>query len=326
MINLSFIVVNYNGLRWLDKFFESFKSQTDKNYEIIFVDNNSSDDSVKYVKSLKDNRINIVPLKENKGFATGNNIGISNAKYNHLCLINNDVWFEKSFIEKLKTFYVNNNYDVIAPNEANYDKSSKHNRNYTIDMLGHCVWIDNPKDNINSFYLQGICLMFNKNLYYETGGLDNDFFMYFEETDWFWRLNLLKKTYTYVPNLYIYHKGSGSTGSGIKANSFLWRNQNTLQMLLKNYGIVMLIILLPLYFLQNLFEIFGLIILGKTKIAKTYIYGYIFNFKYLKRTIIKRRIIQKSRLVNDFQIIKKMYKYPGKLKHLYEFYKNNKSL
>jgi hypothetical protein len=77
-------------------------------------------------------------------------------------------------------------------------------------------------------------------------------FYVYEEADWFWRLNLLKK-FKQIPNLYVYP--AGTNGYGINYKSSLWRNQNTLQMILKNYSFSSLAFIIPLYFLQNKAEI-----------------------------------------------------------------------
>src|SRR4030042_5307912 len=107
----------------------------------------------------------------------------------------------------------------------------------------------------SSFYLSGVCLFFTKKFYWQTKGLDDDFFMYGEDWDWFWRLRLFDKKIFQINGLKVYHAGAGSTGSGIKYLSFLWRNQNSLQMLLKNYRWFNLLWVLPIYFIQNIFEI-----------------------------------------------------------------------
>lgn len=313
---VSVIIVNYNGKKWLKKCFDSLLAQTYQNFEIIFVDNNSKDDSIHFLeKNYKDNRIKIIRNTKNSGFAGGNNLGIQKAKGEYILLLNNDVWVEKYFLDKIFKFYTNNKYDVVAPWEDGYESHKKYKYSLTIDLLGHPCWFEYKKN--RSFYLMGVCLFFKKNFYIETKGLDNNFFMYFEETDWFWRLNLLDKKYSYVKDLFVNHAGSGSSSKEIiKHNSFLWRNQNTLQMLLKNYSLLSLIFVIPLYLTQNIIEMVAFLIILKPKISLTYLQGWLFNIKYLRRTLKKRRWIQSNRTINDLEIMKKMYLRSGKLRHL----------
>src|SRR2546429_2885123 len=316
---VSIVIVNWNGKKWLKKCLDSLLEQTYKNIEIIVVDNDSNDDSVEYLKRNYP-QVKVIESKENLGFAGGNNLGIKNAKGNLVLLINNDTWVEKDFLTELVDFYNRNKYDLVAPSEAKYDGEKRDPYITRIDPLGHPIYLEGKAyKQEQNFYLSGVCVLFSKDLYQTTKGLDNNFFMYFEEIDWFWRLNLLNKKSTHVDSIYIYHAGAGSTGKGIKYLSFLWRNQNTLQMLLKNYSWYNLVWVVPLYLIQNLIEFLFFLIILKPKIAMSYPLGIWFNIKYLNRTLQKRKWIQEHRKVGDRKIMGKMYLGPGKLKHLLNF-------
>lgn len=76
---VSIIIVNYNGKYHLEKCLASLMKINYKNYEIILVDNNSTDTSVEYVKNTYP-KITIIKLNDNYGFAEPNNIGAKNAK------------------------------------------------------------------------------------------------------------------------------------------------------------------------------------------------------------------------------------------------------
>lgn len=323
MIKVSIIIVNYNGQKWLKKCFDSLMVQTYKNFEIILVDNNSSDYSIGFLeKNYKDKRIKIIKHKENSGFAGGNNVGIKEAKGEYILFLNNDTWVEEDFIQNIVGFYQNNKYDVVAPYERSYDKDKTFSPyKISIDFLGHPIYFRKNISNKKEVFLSGVSLFFSKSLYYETKGLDNNFFMYFEEIDWFWRLNLLKKTFAHIPDTYVYHHGAGSTGDGIKYLSFLWRNQNTLQMLLKNYSILTLIFILPIYFIQNILEIIFFLIILKPQISLSYLQGWYFNIKFLKRTLSQRKWVQNNRKISDLKIMQKMFTGSAKFKHLLEFFK-----
>lgn len=321
-INLSVITVNWNGLKWLDRFLDSLKKQTFKNFEIIVVDNGSTDGSIEFIK-IKYPKVRIIESKNNLGFSGGNNLGIKVAKGKYILLINNDVWIKKDFLEKFYNFYLRSNLDIVSVREAKYDGTIYPYYISKLDFLGHPVFLfnDRYKDK-ESFYLSGVCLIFSKKLYKESKGLDDNFFMYSEDTDWFWRLNLLKKTMGFADGIYIYHAGAGSTGSGIKYNVFLWRNENTLQMLLKNYKWYSLSWILPIYIIQNCLEILFFLVLGKTKISLSYIEGWIFNIKNFNRTMKERNWVQRNRKVGDLEIMKRMYMGFGKLNHLYAYISN----
>ena len=319
---ISVIIVNWNGRKWLEKLLYTLKVQTYKNFEIIVVDNSSADDSVSFLKK-KFKEIKLIENLENFGFAKGNNLGIKEAKGKYILLINSDTWVEKEFLSKLIKFYEKNTFDVISPREAKYNGDKYKPYISKIDILGHPIYLfgDNYL-NKESFYLTGSCLFFPKKIYKDTKGFDDNFFMYNEEVDWFWRLNLLNKNYSYVNDIFIYHASGGSTGSGLKYNTFLWRNQNTLQMLLKNYSLLTLMFILPLYLIQNIFETFIFLVILKPQIAYSYLEGWIFNIRSIKKIINERKWIQNKRLINDFQLMEKMYFGSAKLHHLLNHLEN----
>jgi len=316
---ISIIIVNYNGKKWLKKVLDSLSCQTYKNFEIIFVDNKSIDESVEFVAENYP-KVNIIKSEKNLGFSGGNNLGIKVAKGEYILLLNNDTWLDNNFLEKIVTFYEKSNYDIVCAVEADY--YTKECQVYTnlLDPFGHYVYIKGG-DGSREFYLSASCLFFNKNIYYETRGLDENFFMYAEDWDWFWRIQLLGKKIFKINDLKFYHLGAGSTGTGIKYHSFLWRNQNALQMLLKNYRWYNLLWVLPIYFAQNIVEIIFFLITFKPKIAYSYIEGWAFNIKNFKKIMDKRKWVQENRKVGDWGIIKKMYVGFAKFRHLVNFYK-----
>jgi hypothetical protein len=316
---ISIIILNYNGKQWLKKLLDSLLCQTYQNFEIILIDNASTDDSVEFINSnYNDAKIKIVKSNNNLGFAGGNNLGIENSSGKYVLLANNDIWLKTDFLEKAVVFYQANNFDVVAPYEKDYaDKKESKKYTATIDLFGHPIGLE-PEEK-KSFYLSGACLFFEKKLYEDSLGLDSNFFMYSEEVDWFWRLNLLKKSYSHIDGLFFHHAGAGTTGSGVRYSTFLWRNQNILQMLLKNYQWFNLFWILPLYFIQNIFEIIFFAIILKPKIAYSYIQGWWFNALNLRKILQKRTWIQKNRLVGDFEIMQKMYLGFAKMRHLLAF-------
>jgi len=309
---ISIIITNWNGKKWLKKCLDSFKKQTYKNYEIIFVDNASTDDSLEFVKK-KYPLVKIIKNKENYGFSRGNNMGIKNSSGELILLLNNDTWVEKNFLEQLYLQYIKLDIDVLSAHESAYFKSKERLKikDYiiTLDPLGQMLYLKkNKKTSLKKdFYLNGCCLFFSRKFYLETKGLDDDFFMYCEDTDWFWRLNLLNKKFTYANKIYVYHAVGGSSSHGLNYYKFLWINQNNLQMILKNYSLSTLLFILPIYLIENIFEIIFLLIILKPKIASSYIRGWLYNLKILPKTLKKRKYIQSIRKVSDLEIMKKMY-------------------
>jgi GT2 family glycosyltransferase len=321
---ISIIIVNYNSKKWLKKLFDSLRSQTDKNFEIILVDNKSQDDSVEFV-SENYPEVKIVISEKNLGFAGGNNLGIKESQGEYTLLLNQDIWIEPDFLERFTRYFKEHNFDVISTLESYYDrKEIKVKDFYTrIDPLGYTISLPKKADE-DQFNLCGFCLLFKKELYEKTKGLDSNFFMYIEEIDWFWRLKLLGKKIGLAENLCVYHDG-GTSSREMRYFTFLCRNQNIPQMIIKNYAWYNLIWVLPLYVLQNIFEIIFFLVMGKGKIAWSYPEGWFFVVKNLPKIMRERAWVQKNRKVGDWEIMKKYFYWGNaKLIHLISYYKNGK--
>jgi GT2 family glycosyltransferase len=109
---ISIIIVNWNGLAHLPELIQSLKNQTFKNFEVIFVDNNSSDGSVKFI-SQHFPEARVIALNNNTGFAHANNVGLDHAKGTLIALLNNDTKVKNDWLQNL--FYtIKNNKECVA--------------------------------------------------------------------------------------------------------------------------------------------------------------------------------------------------------------------
>jgi GT2 family glycosyltransferase len=97
---VSIIIVNFNGRHHLDDLFDSLKGQSYKNYEIIFIDNNSTDQSVTFTKNQLP-EATVIQLRENIGFADACNVGQELARGEYLALLNNDTIVDRDWLREL---------------------------------------------------------------------------------------------------------------------------------------------------------------------------------------------------------------------------------
>jgi GT2 family glycosyltransferase len=158
MKNTAVIIVNWNGRHLLEQCLQSLVKQTYQNFKIVLVDNGSTDDSVGFVQK-KFPQVQIVELRENTGFARGNNIGISvalkNKSIKNIILLNNDTKVEKIFIEKLIVAVDNNilnkknnnRIGVLAPKMLLWQKN---NSQKIIDAIGAETILDGRGYNIGN--------------------------------------------------------------------------------------------------------------------------------------------------------------------------------
>ncbi len=115
---LSVIVVNYNAKYFPRMCVEALqKSKTDFDFEIIFVDNASSDESVDYLeKASNDEEIRLIKSDKNLGYGQGNNLGVSNAKGEFILICNPDIFVKEDTLQKMMHYLEkHNDIAILAP-------------------------------------------------------------------------------------------------------------------------------------------------------------------------------------------------------------------
>lgn len=258
--DVSVIVVNWNAGSYLEQTINSLSDNSkDINYEIIVIDNNSdkTDESYKYLDKILE-RINVTVIKsgENLGFAKANNIGMSIAKGRNLLILNPDIIMHNNVVKVLSD-YLDNNIDtaMVGPKVLNVDGSFQQpclrGKPYPKDTLfhiiglaktfpncaalnGYALWHLN-RDEINECgALSGCCMMVKKSLFDEIGGMDEEFFMYQEETDWGLRTNAVNKKIIYNPNAVVTHY-QGVTTKKVKIKSIWIFTQSMMKFFKKHF-------------------------------------------------------------------------------------------
>ena len=100
MYEVSVIIPNFNGKKYLKDCLDSMRKQDCENFEVILVDNGSEDGSTDYVREVYP-EVQVIALKENTGFCTAVNTGIKVSTGSYVILLNNDTIAEPSFVSSL---------------------------------------------------------------------------------------------------------------------------------------------------------------------------------------------------------------------------------
>lgn len=218
---IAVVIVNYNGMEDTAACIESIKkSDGTAELKIILVDNASTENEALKIQKLYPDIITI-RNEENCGFSAGNNIGIKAALEDgckFIMLLNNDTVISPDMIELLRKECTTNT--VVIPKMLYYSKPE------TIWYDGGEInrWTGNAKnsnmgkldDRSNSIryctFATGCCMMINAAVFHNVGLLDEDYFMYCEDTDFCIRLSQASVQIKYVPAAKLWHKVSSSTG------------------------------------------------------------------------------------------------------------------
>lgn len=322
---ISVIIVNWNGKKWLANCFEDLKNQTNQNYEIIFVDNASSDDSVIFIKQNYPN-VHIVENQKNLGFAAGNNSALPIARGEYILLLNNDTRIPPNYLENFIGAFLNNPKIGAA--------QSKIIRMDNPDLLDSCgsFWTNTTllyhygvgkkqslkkyNDAFPVFTNKGASMLISRKLVDEIGLFDDDFWCYYEETDFCHRVWLAGYECWYLPTSEISHAIGGTSvkfkNSEIHFNNF----KNKLLSYLKNFEVKTLLRVIPIFLILSIGISFLWIAQGYFSNAYAIYRALIWNIVHFKNTLNKRYVIQKKRVVSDKAIFLKTRRTPN-LKYYY---------
>ena len=238
-MDLSIIILNYNSADYLKKCLESInKSDFDKFiYEIIVVDNNSTDNSIKLAKSLNISNIKYLILNTNKGFAYGNNQGltIANPKSKYVLFLNPDTLVEKDTLKKMIDFFKENKKVDAATCRIDLVLTKKMqpecHRGFPTPWRSFCYFSHIiklfPKSKLFSGYFLGYLditvphpieacvgafLMIKREVGQAIGWWNEKYFFYGEDLDFCYRLKQHNYNLYFYPHTKIFHFQGVSSG------------------------------------------------------------------------------------------------------------------
>jgi len=237
-MKLSIIILNYKSLGLVKNCLKAIKDLSlDLNYETIVVDNNSKDDSVKYIEENYFD-VKLIKSAKNMGFSGGNNLGIRQAQGEYVLILNPDILVLSKAIETMIEFMDQHpQAGICGPKLINPDGSLQYScsrwpdwhlpfyrRSYFSRTKIAQNWIDNylmkdwnHKTDSPIDWLFGACLMIRQVAIKEVGLLDERYFMYMEDLDWcrrFWGKNW---EVWYLPQAEVihYHHRESAIGFGL---------------------------------------------------------------------------------------------------------------
>lgn len=235
------VILNFNGRNFLEKFLPSVTSYS-VNHTIVVADNNSTDDSVSFVKSYYPT-VTIVQNPVNTGFAQGYNDALKHVKATYYVLLNSDVEVTPNWIENVIEL-MDSDPTIAACQPKILDYNNKHIFEYAgaaggyMDKYGYPFCrgrvfnhLEHDHEQYNTtaevFWATGACMFVRADAYWEVGGFDGDYFAHMEEIDLCWRLkNIGYKIYV-EPKSSVFHVGGGTLAVSPHKTYLNFRNNLT---------------------------------------------------------------------------------------------------
>lgn len=225
-MKLAVILVNYNGKRYNTACIESVLAGYGVDvWKIIVVDNASQDDSMRLLvkRYAGDERLEFIRLDDNYGFSYANNVGIGRAKEqgaDHVLLLNNDTEIAPDMLSQLWECAKRHPGSMIVPKiyysgDRNRIWSAGGSVSPVIKKVRHIGLNEVDEGQYDQEreigFATGCCLWIPMNVIEKVGTLDERFFLYYEDTEYSFRLHKLGVSIYYCPRAVLYHKVGAST-------------------------------------------------------------------------------------------------------------------
>jgi hypothetical protein len=246
---VGFVILNWNGVNDTLECLQSVYEQDYPNFDVVVVDNASSDNSVEILTEKYPN-IFIIKNQVNLGYAEGNNLGLNYAAQkgsDYLFVLNNDVVLKKDclseLVSKIKAYPET---AAIAPISFYYDQPDEvdfaggriSSIGTTLSIKKSIKEIKELNEPYSTTWLLGCAMLIPQSVYNEVGGFDPRFFLLFEDSDWSLRARKMGYILLMAPESWIYHKVSRSFERRWSPTYFYYYTRNNFLFFEKNFSYI----------------------------------------------------------------------------------------
>lgn len=246
-ISVTVVIPNYNGLKFMEPCMAALEKQTCKDFEILVVDNGSSDGSVDWLRS---HQYPTIFLEENTGFSGAVNVGIKASKTPFVLLLNNDTEVEPDFIgEMIKA--IRRSDQIFAVSSKMVQMYHKELMDDAGDMYSVLGWayqrgVGRSSKGYNRerevFSACAGAAIYRRAVFEQIGYFDEMHFAYLEDIDVCYRAKIFGWHNRYCPTAVVYHVGSGTSGSKYNAFKVRLAARNNVYLNYKNMPLFQLLV------------------------------------------------------------------------------------
>lgn len=316
------VILSYNGAKWHELFLLKIVEEAATGYEVIVVDNASTDDTLQYVHTNFPT-VKTLQIAVNFGFANGYYEALKQIKAKYYILLSSDFEVTEGWYPPLHQAMETYKGLAACQPKIRYWRN-KECFEYAgaaggfVDNYGYMfcrgrIFFDLEKDNgqyeddIEVFWASGGCLMVRSDLYHEVGGLDNEFYAHMEEIDLCWRLTNAGHKIGYVAKSLVYHVG-GSVISYGSPQKLYYNFRNNLILLIKNEKGRRLLWLFPLRLVLDGMAGLRLLFTGQVRQMFTIIKAHFHFYRSIGKWLKRRK--ENKALINNPN---EAGKYPGSI-------------
>lgn len=248
-MKITIVIPNYNGKHFMEPCLASLGRQTYKDFEILVVDNASTDGSIEYLKEHYPD-IRIIALDQNYGFSKAVNVGIRHSSAPYVILLNNDTTVDEHFVDEMRK--------AIEQSPRIFSVSSKMIQMYHPELIdsagdlytlpgwGVCRGVGRPVSNYSEadeiFSACAGASIYRRRVFQKIGYFDENHFAYLEDIDIGYRAKIYGYRNMYCPSAIVFHVGSGTSGSKYNAFKVKLSARNNIYVNYKNMPLPFLVL------------------------------------------------------------------------------------
>ena len=226
-MDLSIIILNYNTkdltIECIDSLVDQYKQELDNGqFEVILVDNASTDGSLEAFKKLKTKNLKLIESKENLGFSKGCNLGAKNAAGEYLLFLNSDTEIkDQGFVKMLDYIKKNETVGILGGALKNENGTSQSSAGKFYNLFNLFLMLiglerlgflrESPKLTKKVDWVSGACLMIKRKIFEKIGGFEKELFMYGEDMELCFKAGKKGFATYFYPEITLFHKERGSS-------------------------------------------------------------------------------------------------------------------
>jgi GT2 family glycosyltransferase len=305
---VSVIVVNYNGMSYLETCLRSVLAQSFSHFEVILVDNKSSDGSLGYVRRMFPDLL-VVANEQNLGYTGGINSGISHAKGKYLAPLNVDTEVEKNWLGAMVEFMdANPDAGAVTPKSLLYRDRRKvgvMGLNIHITGLGFVRGLNrqdsaSPREPLQVAGVSGCSYVIRRDIVERMGGLNEDNFLYYDDVDLSWMINLMGYKIYCIPQSVVYHEYE----LRMTPQKIFWLERGRAGALVCYLKPLTLVALLPLLMFTEAL-IIGYCVIRGPRYVWAKLRAWLSVARNMRNLLERRRQVQRLRRLSDLELIRR---------------------
>ena len=251
-MEVSVIIPNFNGIAFLDTVLNSLEGQSMNDFEVILVDNGSTDGSCSFTAANYP-WVHILELPDNFGFCRAVNEGIRASKAPYVLLLNNDTEVTENFVEEMLAAIKRHRkaFSCGARMVQYHDRDRLDDAGNYYCALGWSFARGRGRD-IHAFEKEekvfAACAgaaIYRKKILEQIGLFDEEHFAYLEDVDIGYRARIYGYENWYAPEAVVYHVGSGTSGSRYNQFKTRYSSRNNVYLVYKNMPFLQILLNLP---------------------------------------------------------------------------------